>query len=179
MNLFRKQQVERELDEELRSCLAILIDEKVAQGMARPEARRQALIELQGIDQIKEEVRDARMGAALEELARDLRHGVRALRKSPGFSAVAVLTLAIGIGVNTAIFSVADTVLLRPLPYAGANEIVALWEKRPHENTFRGGVSALDFLDWRGMAKSFSQGAPIKEIEGGDAAAKEIGRAHV
>jgi putative ABC transport system permease protein len=157
MNLFRKQQVERDLDEELQSCLAILIDEKVAQGMARPEARRQALIELQGLDQIKEKVRDARMGATLEELFRDLRHGVRALRKSPGFAAVAVLTLAIGIGVNTAIFSVADTVLLRPLPYAGANKIVALWEKRPHENIFRGGVSALDFLDWRGMAKSFSQ----------------------
>src|SRR5258708_3030888 len=160
MNLFRKRQVERDLDEELRSCLAILIDEKVAQGMPRPEARRQALLELQGIDQIKEEVRDARMGAALEELARDLRHGVRALRKSTGFAAVAVLTLAIGIGVNTAIFSVADTVLLRPLPYAGANEIMALWEKRPHENTFHGGVSALDFLYWPSLAKSFSHCAP-------------------
>jgi putative ABC transport system permease protein len=89
-------------------------------------------------------------------LLQDLRFALRFLCKTPGFTAVALITLAIGIGANTAVFSVVNTVLLRPLPYDNANDLVALWEKRPKENQTRGPVSAPDFVDWRRMAKSFS-----------------------
>src|ERR1035438_10003417 len=92
------------------------------------------------------------MGSILQ----DLRHGVRVLLKTPGFTLLALLTLALSIGANTAVFSVVNAVLLRPLPFEKPQEIVAVWEQRPHENSFRGGISALDFVDWRRMSKSFS-----------------------
>jgi|CZKS01.1.fsa_nt_gi putative ABC transport system permease protein len=83
-------------------------------------------------------------------------HAVRVLLKTPGFTSLALLTLALGIGANTAVFSVVNAVLLRPLPFEKPQEIVAVWEQRPRENSFRGGISALDFVDWRRMSKSFS-----------------------
>ncbi len=86
----------------------------------------------------------------------DLRHGVRVLLKTPGFTALALLTLALGIGANTAVFSVVNAVLLRPLPFQNPEAVVAVWEQRPHENTVRGPISAPDFIDWRRMSKSFS-----------------------
>jgi len=87
----------------------------------------------------------------------DLRHGVRVLLKTPGFTSLALLTLALGIGANTAVFSVVNAVLLRPLPFENPERIVAVFEQRPRENSFRGGISAMDFVDWRHMAKSFSR----------------------
>jgi putative ABC transport system permease protein len=89
-------------------------------------------------------------------LLQDFRHGVRVLLKTPGFTALALLTLALGIGANTAVFSVVNAVLLRPLAFENPQNVVAVWEQRPHENSLRGPVSALDFVDWRRMAKSFS-----------------------
>ena len=87
----------------------------------------------------------------------DLAYAARVLRKSPGFTAIALLTLAIGIGANTAVFSVFHAVLLRPLPYPNAQDIVAIWEKRPREaDSMRVTVSAADFVDWRRTARSFS-----------------------
>jgi predicted permease len=83
-------------------------------------------------------------------------YAVRVLLKTPGFTSLALLTLALGIGANTAVFSVVNAVLLRPLPFENPQEIVAVWEQRPRENSFRGGISALDFVDWRRMSKSFS-----------------------
>ncbi len=92
----------------------------------------------------------------MASLVQDLRQAVRILLKSPAFAAIALLTLAIGIGANTAVFSVVNTVLLRPLPYENAKDIVALWEKRPRESQAQGPISGPDFVDWRRMAKSFS-----------------------
>lgn len=92
------------------------------------------------------------MGSALQ----DLKYSVRALIKTPGFTVLALATLALGIGANTAVFSVVNTVLLRPLPFHDPERIVAVFEQRPRENSFRGGVSAMDFVDWRRMAKSVS-----------------------
>ena len=135
-SLFRKSRIEKELTEELRFHLEKLIRENVGKGMTSQEARYAALRELGGVEQIKEECRDAQGVNFIETLLQDVRYGLRMLAKNPGFMAVAVLTLALGIGANTAIFTVVDTVLLHPLPYPDSGRIVNIarrggWDSVP------------------------------------------------
>jgi predicted permease len=145
-NLLRKSRVEQALDDELQSAVELLSEEKMKEGLSRPEARRQALIELGGVEQVKEKVRAIRFGSLLENLARDVRFAVRTLAKSPGFTAVVVLTLALGIGANTALFSVVNGVLLNPLRYAEADRLIALYSRAPNYDF--ASISYPNFLDW-------------------------------
>jgi len=156
--LFRKRKLEEELNDELRAHLEMLIEEYVRRGMPREEARFAALREFGGVEQTKESYREQRGLPMLETTAQDLRYGLRMLAKNPGFAAVAVITLGLGIGVNTTIFSFVSAFLLRRPPVEDPNRVMMLCSTNP-----KGGwmpdmtpVSAPDFLDWRKQADSYS-----------------------
>jgi putative ABC transport system permease protein len=158
-NVFAKQHNDRELDLEVHSYVDLLAEEKMRAGIDPGEARRAARIELGGIEHVKEDVREARAGAWLDSLLQDLRYGARMLRKNPSFTAIAVLTLALGIGANTAIFSVVNAVLLRPLPYANSQQLVVIRETSQSVGTHS--PSYPDFLDWRKQSRTIAQMAAI------------------
>lgn len=125
-NLLFRRRVERDLDEELRAYVEMDIDEKQRAGAAEDDARRRALVEFGGIDQVKERVRDVRAGALADEVYQDVAYAVRLLRKHASFTTVALATLALGVGAATAVFSVVDTVVFRPLPYEHPERLVKI-----------------------------------------------------
>ena len=127
-SVFRRGVVEKEMDAELRLHLERQTEKYVASGLSREEAARHARIELGGLDQVREQCRDARGTRLLESFVQDVRHGLRLLRNNPGFSFVAILTLALGIGASTAVLSVVNDVLWRPLPFPEPSRIVQISE---------------------------------------------------
>jgi putative ABC transport system permease protein len=182
-SLFRnttgKTRIERDLSDELASHLELLTDAKMKSGMNETDARRAALVELGGVEQVKEEVRAGRTGFALETFLMDLRYGMRALLKKPGFTLTAVVALGLGIGANTAIFSVINGVLLRSLSYANPDRIVMLWEQGLRESSRRQNViSPANFLDWQKQSTSFEHMAAIADqrvnLTGGSGEPEEI-----
>jgi predicted permease len=126
-NLFRRERVERDLDAELRGYLEILTDEKIASGMDPVRAAREARLAVGGVEQVKEQVRAVRAGALLEQLGQDVRYALRGLRRAPVFAITTIATLALGIGANTAMFSVIDALLLRPLPVHEPERLFAVY----------------------------------------------------
>ena len=167
--LFRPRRLDADMDEELRTHVEMRTQHNLDAGMKPPEARYAALRQFGGAESIKEECREQRDGFLTRHLslvAQDLRYGARILWKNPGFSAVAVLTLALGIGANTAIFSAIQAVLLKPLPYREPDRIMMVWADNP---SFNLGIhelppSQLDVLDWRREAHSFEQIAAVGSV---------------
>src|ERR1700760_1932919 len=131
-NLFRRTLVESQLDEELQAYVTLLTDEKKASGMPAAEARRAALVELGGVTQVKQAVRETRAGRDFDSLIQDIRFGWRMLKRSPSFTLAAIISLGLGMGATTAIFSAVYSLLIRPLAYPNAERIVwisSFWPK--------------------------------------------------
>lgn len=154
--LFRRARTERQLDAELRFHLKQQIADYIASGITPEEARRRARLELGGLEQVKEECRDVGAARFIETLIQDVRYGLRQLRRSPGFTAVVVIMLALGIGANTAIFSVVYAVLLKPLPYPNSDQLVNVFETNPQKRIASAALTYPEFEEIGGHCGVFS-----------------------
>jgi predicted permease len=155
MGLFNKEQKDRNFIDELECHLQMEIEDNLHSGMTLAEARRAALIRSGGLEAAKESYRDRRGLPILERLLQDFRYAFRSLLKSPGFTLTALVTLGIGIGANTAIFSTINAVLLRQLPYPDSGRLVMLWTDDRKHDVHQEGVSYPNFVDWRRMNHTF------------------------
>src|SRR5262249_32548960 len=155
--LLRKSEMERELDEELRYHIEQQTEQNIRLGMDTEEARHAARKTFGGVEQAKERSRDARGVRWIEDLWQDLRYGARMLVKNPAFSITAISILAIGIGANTAIFSVVYAVILRPLPFAEPERLAMIMEDLPAQGVPDCADSVPDFLEWRNRNRVFAQ----------------------
>ena len=154
--LFGARRLERDLDEELRFHIAMQAEAHVRHGLSPAAAQAAALAEFGGLERYKDECRDARGVGALADVARDVRFGARVLRRHPGFTAVVVVTLALGIGATTAVFGAVNGVLLAPLPFADPERLVVVWQQERTRADTRDALSPANFLDVREQQRSFS-----------------------
>lgn len=157
---FSSNRSERDMSAELDSHLQMHTDDNIRSGMTPVEARRRAIIALGGVEGTKEAIRDRRGLPAFESLMRDLRYGFRSLVKAPGFAITGVVILGLGIGVNSAIFTVVNAVILKPLPFSTADRLVRVWHTPP-QSTFAGmevfALSPANFIDWDQQNQVFEQ----------------------
>lgn len=177
--LGRSRQLDRDIDDEISSHLAEATDEYIRQGLSLEDARRAARRSFGGVPQAKEVYRQVRSFVWLEELPRDLRYAFRTLRKSPSFTTTATATLALAIGTNTAMFSVLNAVLLRPLPYRSPEQLAMLWTEDPTQNLREGRSALWDVEQWRGQSQTFADMASFDTVSmvltGADGAEQIIG----
>jgi predicted permease len=157
--IFRRRK-DSDLSQELQSHLDLAIDQNLVKGMSPKDARKHALISLGGLEQTKQLLRDQQSIPWLESLLQDLRYAVRLLRRSPAFTSIAILTLALGIGANTALFSIVNAVLFRPLPYPHSEQLVTLRESKPNFAT--GSISFPNFIDWQKQNTTFASMALMR-----------------
>lgn len=155
--LLRREEVIQDIEEEMRLHVEMATAENMERGMPPAEARRAAIRSFGNFDSVRERGYEVRGGGMIETFVQDVRYAVRMLTKQAGFTAVAALTLALGVGANTAIFSVVEAVLLRPLPYHHAERVVVVWENNRVRERAHNVVNPANFLDWRDQAKSFDQ----------------------
>src|ERR1700691_6229070 len=153
--LLRKQKLDDDLDEELRSHIDFAVEENLKRGMSSQQARTTALRKFGGVTQTKENYRVQRSLSVAESLGRDVHYALRQFLKSPGFAITVVLTLALGIGANTAIFSIVEGVVLAALPYPQPDRLVMVLESGPSLKEL--GISYPDFQDWQRDARSYEQ----------------------
>jgi predicted permease len=158
---FHRSKQDAQLDSELRFHVEQQTADNIAAGMSPDEARRRALAQFGGLEYIKEETRDARGTQFVESLLQDIRFALRMLRKSPGFTIVAVLTLALGIGANTAVFGLVNAAFFRALPYPHAERLAFLWQNNERTGETEGTVSYPNYADWRVQSHSFEDMAFI------------------
>ena len=162
--LVRSRQMDREIDDEITGHLAEATEEYVQQGLSPEEARRAARRSFGGVTQTKEVYREERSFMWLSELRRDLRYALRTLRKSPAFTAAAAATLALAIATNTAMFSVLNAVLLRPLPYRSPEQLAMLWTEDPTQNLREGRSAIWDVEQWQRQSQSFADMATFDSV---------------
>ncbi len=157
--VFGSNKAEHELSAEIESHLQLHIDDNIRAGMTPQEARRRAMLALGGVEGTKEAYRDRRGLPAFESLVRDVRYGVRTLLKTPGFALAGVVILGLGIGVNSAIFTVVNAVVLKPLPFAEPDRIMRLWQTPPQSlfNTPTFAISPANFIDWDDQNQVFER----------------------
>jgi putative ABC transport system permease protein len=154
--LFRKSSREQDMAQEFASALEMHIDDNIRAGMSPEEARRAALVKFGGMEAAKESVRETSRLLWVETFIRDARYALRGLRLNLGFTATAVLSLALGIGASVAIYTVGDNLLLRPLPYPEANQLVMLYETNPHRDFKHNVISPGNYFDWKAQSSTFS-----------------------
>lgn len=153
----RRNQAERDLNDEMEAFVDMAAADQIRDGATVDEARRQAALQLGGLEQAKERVRGARHGAWLDVAGRDVRYGLRQVRRNPAFSAIAIATLALGIGGMTAMFSAFDAVLIRPMPYADADRLVMIWDATGETDvTSRHNSTPAEWIAWRRLNTVFT-----------------------
>ena len=160
-NFFRRPEMERDLSEELATYADLLTEEKIGSGLGREAAHRQTLVEIGGIEQIKEQVREVRHGSLWESILKDIRQSVRSIRQSPGLALLAISTLGVGLGATTLIFSVFYSALLQPMPFRNPERLVQLWETRAGQGWTQASFSRVNFWDVRADNKTFESMAAI------------------